>query len=188
MREKESKTEERKSKSKSKSSDSKRDYKSIVAAIKETPNITLDSEGRLAGCWICGSTEHLAYEKDEKTGCRVCKQDPKNPTQAGKDARKAFNESKSKWGNMPSAKECRGQSTSHSHSQTCGHHQVHQEVCESKSKDKKKEDNKPASDGKGSGEASVKGTMVNKDEFEAKHNATTEKNHKNKWDSGNRLC
>ena len=54
---------------------------------------------------------------------------------------------------------------------------------ESKSKDKKTNDDKAAADEHNSGDASVNSTTVNKDEFEKKHNKTTERNHKDKWES-----
>ena len=54
---------------------------------------------------------------------------------------------------------------------------------EFKCKDKKKEDDKPADDGKDPEEEAINGTMVNKADLEAKHNATTEKTHKNEWEN-----
>ena len=54
---------------------------------------------------------------------------------------------------------------------------------ESKSKDKKKNDEKAATDEHNSEDASINGAMVNKDEFDKKHNKTTKKNQKDGWES-----
>ena len=71
--------------------------------VAKNQQLTPDCDGKLSRCWACGSDAHMCWEKDPKTGSRICKQDPKSPTKAGKEARKAYNESRSTWKKMTSA-------------------------------------------------------------------------------------
>ena len=130
----------------------------------------------------------MCWEKDPKTGNRICKQDPKEPTKAGKEARRAYNESRATWKKMTSSQ--RETAIKGLTKATIKRVQKLEFLAkprskkkESKQKDRKKNENKADTDGNHSDEASVNGTMVNKDEFEKKHNETTERDQKEKWDA-----
>ena len=145
---KESKPEERKFKSKSKSGHSKKKEEAAIAAVENNPNLIPDEQGRLSGCWACGSFEHTCWEINKNTGIRICKQNPKQPTEAGKEARKAFNKSKSTWKDMSSKQRIAAvkglaEATVKRLSTIKFSKKSGAKKKVSKSKDKKKEDDKP---------------------------------------------
>ena len=169
------KTDSQKSDEKKNRGDSKNKVGSaVISLVAKNQQLTPDSNEKLSRCWACGD--------------RIFKQDPKSPTKAGKDARKAYNESRATWKKLtPTQREAAVKALSKATIKRVKKAEFltkpRSKKKESKSKDKKKNKEQADTDGNNSDEASINGTMVNKDEFDKKHNKTTERDQKEKQDA-----